>query len=1173
MPETTDPARGADPIDAQPTVTLPPALEAVAVTLTVDGNRVALTQPPTRAPEIPGYQIIEELGRGGMGVVYHAVQVRLNRPVALKMILAGEFAGAAERVRFMTEAEVIARLHHPNIVQLYEFNVHNGVPYFSLEFVDGGTLERRLARQPLAPAEAAALLETLARAIQYAHDHSVVHRDLKPSNILLEPLPQNGSGPPTGGQSSHRHLHGNSSFGTLSCVVRETAVVPKVTDFGLAKTSAGSTGLTQSGAIMGTPSYMAPEQAEGKGREVGPVADVYSLGAILYECLTGRPPFHAATPVDTIVQALNEEVVAPRRLQPNVPRDLETICLKCLRKDPARRYATADELAEDLRRLLSGESIKARPVGPVERSVRWARRRPAAAALLGVTTLAALVILVGGWASSARLRTALADTQEQRGLADIRRQEAEGERQRAQDAAAEADRQRQAVATSLRNRLDVVDDILFNMDARLENASGMESIRREFLDEVRRFSDQLLKENPDDPSVMRQSGRVYRSIGELVRRDTRQSDDAYRKALSLGKQLTEKFPDNTEYLAELTKTAAGRAMMLWTARRYKEAAGAYAEATELTDRLVDRPGQPRATVHAARRRYYHANVLEDLKQPADAVRLYRDALARQEKLATAAPTDTDLLDDLGKTAGSLALAVEPTDPNEAARLFRRALDVHRKVARLAPHSSGYKRNLRDAYDDYSSFCQRRHRDTELAVMAAEYSTEAPEPRYGLYNAACFFALAAQAVPADPAAPAAVAAARAESHAVKAIEFLDASAERGLSFDTRVHLLKDPDLDGLRDRADYRELLARLEKRYPGRQAGPADLLSSLQTEFTNGYGRYTQTRQSALTVSDKKRAARSKPDFRRVADRILVLTDDKVGATAALDALTWVLENGATLSKADPASRPAVKAASDQALARLTKYIDKPEFGNACRALGSTPSVGGDKLLVSAATEHRDSDVRGLAAFALGQSLAQQSQTAGPASDLQADLSRRAEDQFEKVAKEFDTVLYKDSTLGEMARRKLTELRSLSVGRKARDVEGMDLDGRPLTLTASRGRVTLVLFWANWCGYCRQMFPDTREWVSQYKDRPFALVGVNCDDDKAAAQRAVVREKLTWPSRWDGGVASGRLTEQWLVEAFPTLYLIDHEGVIRKKWEGKPESDEVARAIETLVRRAEQAKK
>ncbi|HVK17594.1 MAG TPA: serine/threonine-protein kinase, partial [Fimbriiglobus sp.] len=704
MPETTDPARGADPIDAQPTVTLPPALEAVAVTLTVDGNRVALTQPPTRAPEIPGYQIIEELGRGGMGVVYHAVQVRLNRPVALKMILAGEFAGAAERVRFMTEAEVIARLHHPNIVQLYEFNVHNGVPYFSLEFVDGGTLERRLARQPLAPAEAAALLETLARAIQYAHDHSVVHRDLKPSNILLEPLPQNGSGPPTGGQSSHRHLHGNSSFGTLSCVVRETAVVPKVTDFGLAKTSAGSTGLTQSGAIMGTPSYMAPEQAEGKGREVGPVADVYSLGAILYECLTGRPPFHAATPVDTIVQALNEEVVAPRRLQPNVPRDLETICLKCLRKDPARRYATADELAEDLRRLLSGESIKARPVGPVERSVRWARRRPAAAALLGVTTLAALVILVGGWASSARLRTALADTQEQRGLADIRRQEAEGERQRAQDAAAEADRQRQAavasaaeadrqrqaVATSLRNRLDVVDDILFNMDARLENASGMESIRREFLDEVRRFSDQLLKENPDDPSVMRQSGRVYRSIGALVRRDTRQSDDAYRKALSLGKQLTEKFPDNTEYLAELTKTAAGRAMMLWTARRYKEAAGAYAEATELTDRLVDRPGQPRATVHAARRRYYHANVLEDLKQPADAVRLYRDALARQEKLATAAPTDTDLLEDLGKTAASLALAVEPTDPNEAARLLRRALDVHRKVARLAPHSSGYK---------------------------------------------------------------------------------------------------------------------------------------------------------------------------------------------------------------------------------------------------------------------------------------------------------------------------------------------------------------------------------------------------------------------------------------------------------------------------------------------------
>jgi serine/threonine protein kinase len=323
MPETNDPDRGADPIVQQPTLTAPPDLVANAVTLPVDPNRETVAPAPGAAPEIPGYQILAELGRGGMGVVYHAVQTRLGRPVALKMILAGEFAGSADRIRFMTEAEVVARLHHPNIVQLYEFNVHNGIPYFSLEFVDGGTLERRLARQPLPPAEAAALLETLARAVQYAHDHGVVHRDLKPSNILLEPLPRHGSDQaPAGGQSSHKHLHGNSSFGTLSCVVREAAVVPKVTDFGLAKSTAGSTGLTQSGAVMGTPSYMAPEQAEGKGREVGPAADVYALGAILYECLTGRPPFQAATPVYTIYQALYLLGVPPRRLQPNVPRYL-----------------------------------------------------------------------------------------------------------------------------------------------------------------------------------------------------------------------------------------------------------------------------------------------------------------------------------------------------------------------------------------------------------------------------------------------------------------------------------------------------------------------------------------------------------------------------------------------------------------------------------------------------------------------------------------------------------------------------------------------------------------------------------------------------------------------------------------------------------------------------------
>jgi hypothetical protein len=310
-------------------------------------------------PAVPGYEILQELGRGGMGVVYRARQRGLSRSVALKMILRGEYAGPEERARFRAEAEAIARLHHPNIVQIFEVAEHHGQPFFVLEFCPGGSLANKLAGTPLPPREAAALLEPLARAVEAAHRQQVIHRDLKPANVLLA---QDGE--------------------------------PKVTDFGLAKMldpggdaptlaarSAGA-GITASGAILGTPSYMAPEQASGKSRAIGPPADVYALGAILYECLTGRPPFRGPTQVDTILQVLSQQPVPPSRLQPAVPRDLETICLKCLQKEPSRRYPGAEALAEDLRRFRAGEPIRARRVSAAERVWKWARRRPAAAALV-----------------------------------------------------------------------------------------------------------------------------------------------------------------------------------------------------------------------------------------------------------------------------------------------------------------------------------------------------------------------------------------------------------------------------------------------------------------------------------------------------------------------------------------------------------------------------------------------------------------------------------------------------------------------------------------------------------------------------------------------------------------------------------------------------------------------
>jgi WD40 repeat protein len=347
LPAATDPPRAPEP----KTASLKPDPNAAAT--------VAPAGPPTGSaarPVVPGYELLAELGRGGMGVVYQARHIRLDRHVALKMILAGGHAGEAERERFRVEAQAIARLQHPNIVQVHEVGEHDGLPYFSLEFCPGGSLARKLDGTPLPPAEAATLVETLARAMHVAHQKGILHRDLKPSNVLL------------------------AEDGT-----------PKVTDFGLAK-KLDEDSRTATGAVMGTPSYMAPEQAGGRTGELGPGCDVYALGAILYEALTGRPPFRAATPLDTILQVIHDEPVPVTRLNGKVPRDLETICLKCLHKDPAKRYGSAADLADDLRRFRAGEAICARPVGKLERLEFWCRRNPALAAV----SAAGLLTLIAG---------------------------------------------------------------------------------------------------------------------------------------------------------------------------------------------------------------------------------------------------------------------------------------------------------------------------------------------------------------------------------------------------------------------------------------------------------------------------------------------------------------------------------------------------------------------------------------------------------------------------------------------------------------------------------------------------------------------------------------------------------------------------------------------------------
>jgi tetratricopeptide (TPR) repeat protein len=398
----------------------PPALEATAdSTDQVLGGgdaEISWTRGPSeqagpaRLAGPTGYEILGVLGHGGMGVVYKARQLELNRLVALKMVLAGAHASPQKLARFHTEAEAVARLQHPNIVQIHEVRKHAGLPYFSLEFVAGGSLEKKLAGKPLPAREAAPLVETLARAMQYAHEHGIIHRDLKPANVLL------------------------TADGT-----------PKITDFGLAKKlDDGESSQTRTGTVMGTPSYMAPEQARGDHKEIGPAADTYALGAILYELLTGRPPFQGATFLDTVEQVQFQEPVPPTRLQPKVPRDLETICLKCLQKEPAKRYASAGALADDLRRFLNEEPIRARPVRAPERLWRWCRKNPRTASLSAAVFV--LLVSLGMVSVAVALRAGRdrAARAEARKLAGLRLQQAaeaiaRGDARRAQDLLSVAD--------------------------------------------------------------------------------------------------------------------------------------------------------------------------------------------------------------------------------------------------------------------------------------------------------------------------------------------------------------------------------------------------------------------------------------------------------------------------------------------------------------------------------------------------------------------------------------------------------------------------------------------------------------------------------------------------------------------------------------------------------------
>jgi tetratricopeptide (TPR) repeat protein len=485
------------------------------------------------APAIPGYEMLGVLGGGGMGVVYQARHLKLNRLVALKVIRAGSLASATALVRFRHEAEAVARLQHPHVVQIYEIGEHEGLPYLALEFVEGGSLAQRINGTPLPPQQAAQLLELLAGAIHFAHERNLIHRDLKPANVLL------------------------TADGT-----------PKITDFGLAKSLDSGAGETASGEILGTPSYMPPEQADSKGRPIGRAADVYALGAILYELLTGRPPFKAASVLETVAQVIADEPVPPRQLQLRTPRDLETICLKCLRKEPRQRYGSAAELAEDLRRFHHGEPIQARPVGHLERLGRWCRRNPRVAALLAVLAL----VVLGGTTAITGLWL----------LADERRRVAE-------DNAGKTERQKQRAEAYLQNARAAVDKLAKVAAESLANVPHMEKLRRQVLQEALSFNEGFLKEKSDDPEVRLEASWTHSRLAAiyLLLGQQRDAVASYGRAIELQEKLAGEFPDRPAYRHYLANNCVGLGKTLAHADP-KEAEKVLTRGLSLANELVDR---------------------------------------------------------------------------------------------------------------------------------------------------------------------------------------------------------------------------------------------------------------------------------------------------------------------------------------------------------------------------------------------------------------------------------------------------------------------------------------------------------------------------------------------------------------------------------------------------------
>jgi tetratricopeptide (TPR) repeat protein len=587
------------------------------------------------------YELLGEIARGGMGVVYRARQTSLNRIVALKMVLAGQFASAHDVRRFQVEAANAATLDHPNIVPVYDVGRHRGQHYYTMKLIEGGSLAARVHRYAGDPRGAARLVATTARAIDHAHRHGVLHRDLKPGNILIDAAGQ-----------------------------------PQVTDFGLARRLGGGDnlpGLTLSGSVLGSPRYMAPEQAKGE-TPLATAADVYSLGAILYELLTGRPPFLAQTLVETLRLVRETEPLPPTAVVPRLDRDLGTICLKCLEKEPAARYAAASDLADDLDRWLRHEPITARTIGPWRRARKWARRKPAAAALLAVSACS-VALLIGGLGLNNFLIA------KERTVA-IKERNA---KQAALDG--EASLRKLAVATLE----SLTDDVVRRQLARQPVLADAD---REFLERIAAHYEALVSSNGEDRAIQAAGhsriGLMRAQLGQLDR-----ARASYARAIELYGRLVADHPEAPNYRDELVGAHAQLGRLLSKSDRREEAAVEFRRAIDLGDRLVgafgDKPEYRRNLAHGHNGL---GGLMAKLGRHADAATQFRRAIALDGHLVAAFPGVAEYREGLANSYNGLGVALtELGNDVEAEATLRHALGLREQLVDRFPREPKYRQTL------------------------------------------------------------------------------------------------------------------------------------------------------------------------------------------------------------------------------------------------------------------------------------------------------------------------------------------------------------------------------------------------------------------------------------------------------------------------------------------------